>query len=88
MEDVYHFLDKKNLMEEENFEKFFESSQFNALDENQKREIFYMKSFYMSTKEYDTLKNCINDFIYFITNINDNDYLHNTHECYEIIINN
>ena len=92
MKEINKFLDEnKDMMEkegEDELEEFFESDEFNNLDEKLKREIFYMKSFYISTKEYKQLENCIKDFIYLIKYINDNDYLHNTHECYEIIIKN
>ena len=92
MEEVYKFLDEnKDMMEkegEEELEEFFESDEFYDLDENSKREIFYMKSFYKSTKEYEKLENCIKDFMFLIKYIYDNDYLHNVHECYETIVKN
>ena len=58
----------------------------NDLDDESKSDIFYMKSFYMSTKNYIKLEEAVEDFEVVIKCINDNNYLQNSHECFEILI--
>ena len=68
------------------FESFFESNDFNNMNENSKRTVFYFNIFLMSSKKYNYFNEIINDFIKITSKINENDYLKNTHECYEQII--
>ena len=68
------------------FETFFESNDFNNLNEYSKRTVFYFNIFLMSSKKYSCFNDIINDFIKITSKINENDYLKNTHECYEQII--
>ena len=94
MDDVIQFLkENDNILEENDFEKFINSDEFNDLEEGPRNEIFYMKAFEMSSKEYekDKLKECINDFNMIIKTIKEfkeNDDHYKIHECYEAIIKN
>ena len=87
MESVLQFLkEHENLIESDEFDDFFEDIAFNDLDDDTKREVFYLKVFYMSTQKYSTLEECIEDFKKITSEIKDNDFLKNTHECYETMI--
>ena len=94
MDDVIQCLkENDNILEENDFEKFINSDEFNDLEEGPRNEIFYMKAFEMSCKEYekDKLKECINDFNMIIKTIKEfkeNDDHYKIHECYEAIIKN
>ena len=94
MDDVIQCLkENDNILEENDFEKFINSDEFNDLEEGPRNEIFYMKAFDMSSKEYekDKLKECINDFNMIIKTIKEfkeNDDHYKIHECYEAIIKN
>ena len=87
MESALKFLqENENLIESNSFDDFFESDEFNDLDDDTKREVFYLKTFYMSTQEYSSLENCIDDFIKITSDIKEKDYLQNIHECYQALI--
>ena len=89
MESVLQFLkENENLMESNSSDDFdfFDSDEFYNLDNDTKREVFYLKAFYMSTQEYSSLKDCVLDFKHITQYIKENDYLNNTHECYETMI--
>ena len=88
MENVIQYLKNNNIMNPINFNSFVESNEFNDLDEDSKKDIFYMVAFSMSTKDYSLLDDVINDFVLIITFINENEYLHDTQELYEFIVNN
>jgi len=68
------------------FESFYESNDFNKMNENSKITVFYFNVFLMSSKKYNYFNEIINDFIKITSKINENDYLKKTHECYEQII--
>ena len=78
--------DNKKDMGKDDFDTFFESDKYNDLDDDSKRIIFYMTTFIMSVKDYKTFSNVIDDFIKITLTIKRNEYLKNTHECYEEII--
>ena len=87
MESVLQILkEHENFIESKSFDEFFEDNVFNDLDDDTKREVFYLKVFYMSTQKYSTLEECIEDFKKITSEIKDNDFLKNTHECYETMI--
>ena len=92
MENVIQYLQNNNnimnIINPINFNSFVESNEFNDLDEDSKKDIFYMIAFSMSTKDYSLLEDVINDFVLIITFINENEYLHDTQELYEFIVNN
>ena len=92
MENVIQYLQNNNnimnIINPINFNSFVESNEFNDLDEDSKKDIFYMVAFSMSTKDYSLLDDVINDFVLIITFINENEYLHDTQELYEFIVNN
>ena len=76
----------KESMGKNDFDTFIESDDFNDMDDESKRIIFYMESFIMSTKDYKIFSEIINDFTKIIVFIKDNEYLQNTHESYETLI--
>ena len=87
MKNVLQYIkDNKNEMEPKNLKIFYESLEFNELDETSRKDIFYFVSFRMSTKEYKQLDEAIQDFIDIIDLVNDNEYLQNTNEYYAAVI--
>ena len=89
MERVLQFFkENEKLMESNSFDDFFESDEFNDLEDETKRDIFYVKTFDMSTQAYSVLDDCIEDFMKITSYIIENDYLQNAHECYETILKN
>ena len=70
------------------FNTFIESPGFNAKDmkDESKRLLFYINIFIMSTNNYKSFKNIIDDFIEIIDYISYNDYVQNIHESYEATI--
>ena len=87
--DVLQFIEeKKNLIETNDLNQLIEDDDFNDLDDKSKNEIFYMAAFFYSTKKYKELKEVINDFEMIIDFINNNEYLHNQHECFEALMSN
>ena len=88
MENALKFLkENKNLIKTNDLNQLVENDDYNDLDDEFKNDIFYMASFFMSTKEYKTLKEAIEDFEMIIEFINNNDYLYNEHECFEEVLN-
>ena len=87
--DVLQFIEeKKNLIESNDLNQLIEDDDFNDLDDISKNEIFYMATFFYSTKKYKELKEVTNDFEMIVDLINNNEYLHNQHECFETLMSN
>ena len=87
MKSVLDYIEEnENQIETNDLDNLIESDNFNDLDDESKSDIFYMKSFYMSTKNYIKLEEAVEDFEVVIKCINDNNYLQNSHECFEILI--
>ena len=87
--DVLQFIEeKKNLIETNDLNQLIEDDDFNDLDDKSKNEIFYMAAFFKSTKKFKDLKEAIDDFEMIIDFINNNEYLYNQHECFEMLMNN
>ena len=90
--DALQFIEeKKNLIETNDLNQLIEDDNFNDLDDRAKNEIFYMAAFFKSTKKYNhfkQLKEAIDDLEMIIDFINNNEYLHRQHECFEMLMNN
>ena len=89
MEDVKQFIKgNKNLIKINDLNQLVEDDNFNDLDDESKNQIFFMAALNLSTKDYKalTLKETIEDFEMIIEFINNNDYLHDEHECFESLI--
>ena len=85
-EIISYISNKKNSLGDIDFDNFIESDEYNNMDDNSKRDLFYMVTFIMSAKNYKKFNTIINDFVKIIEFIKDNEYLQNTHECYETLI--
>ena len=89
MEEALKFIsESKNFLKSSDFNDFIESDEFNNLNEESRKDIFFMKAFLMSTFEYEELRKCVEDFNLIISNVKYNEYLCDTHECYEKLISN
>ena len=90
--DALQFIEeKKNLIETNDLNQLIEDDNFNDLDDRAKNDIFYMAAFFKSTKKYNhfkQLKEAIDDLEMIIDFINNNEYLHRQHECFEMLMNN
>ena len=72
---------------QDDFDNFIESPEFNEMEDNSKRELFYINAFIMSTNNYNNnFKKIISDFLKIISFIDYYDYMHIIHESYETII--
>ena len=69
------------------FDNFIESPEFNEMEDDSKRELFYIHTFIMSINNYNNnFKEIISDFLKVISFIDYYDYMHIIHESYETII--
>ena len=71
MEEALKFIsESKNFLKSSDFNDFIESDEFNNLNEESRKDIFFLYAFLMSTFEYEELRKCVEDFNLIISNIN------------------
>ena len=70
-----------------NVNSFLDSDEFNKVENTEaKRILFYMNAFINSSKKKTDFHKLVKDFSLFIEAVNNNRYLHKTHECYKPVI--
>ena len=76
----------RKIMGQTDFDTFTESDEFNDMNEDSRKILFYINIFIMSTKDYKDFSEIIKDFKKIIIYIKGNEYLYNVDEIYEAII--